>query len=105
MKNSRKAGKWLFGASLWKIIKALWLVKYSNKIVFIDRKSWNSEYPGLQYAMVFDLTSYNLGHNILELDNVLVDLLLTTSETKLGIIIANLVYLRVVSLVAEQLKT
>ena len=55
--------------------------------------------------MVFDLTSYNLGHNILELDNVLVDLLLTTSKTKLGIIIANLVYLRVVSLVAEQLKT
>ena len=29
-KNSRKAGMWLFGASLWKIIKALWLVKYSS---------------------------------------------------------------------------
>ena len=28
-KNSRKAGTCLFGASLWKIIKALWLVKYS----------------------------------------------------------------------------
>ena len=42
--------------------------------------------------MVFDWTSYNLGHNILELDNVLVEVLLTTSKTKPGIIIANLVY-------------
>ena len=45
MKNSRKAGTWLFGASLWKIIKSLWLVKYSSKFVFIDRRSWNSQCP------------------------------------------------------------
>ena len=91
-KNSRKAGTWLFGALLWKIIKALRLVKHSSKFFFIDRRSSNSEYPGLWYAMVFDWTSYNLGHNILELDNVLVEVLLTTSKTKPGIIIANLVY-------------
>ena len=56
-KNSRKARTWLFGASLWKIIEALWLVKYSSKFVFIDRRSWNSEYPGLWYGLVFELTS------------------------------------------------
>ena len=33
---------------LWKVIKASWLVKYSSKFVFIDRRrSWNSECPGL----------------------------------------------------------
>ena len=57
-KNSRKAGTWLFGASLWKISKILWLVKYSNKFVFSDRRSWNSECPGLWYALVFELTSW-----------------------------------------------
>ena len=56
-KNSRKARTWLFGASLWKIIEALWLVKYSSKFVFIDRRSWNSEYSGLWYGLVFELTS------------------------------------------------
>ena len=56
-KNSRKAGMWLFGASLWKIIKVLWPVKYSSKFVFIDRRSWNSECPALWYALVFELTS------------------------------------------------
>ena len=34
-KNSRKAGTSLSGASLRKIIKALLLVKYSNKFVFV----------------------------------------------------------------------
>ena len=38
-KNSIKAGTCLFGASLSKIIKALLLVKYSGKFVFIDRRS------------------------------------------------------------------
>ena len=56
-KNSRKAGTWPFGASLWKIIKALWLVKYSSKFIFTDSRSWNSECPGLWYALVFELTS------------------------------------------------
>ena len=56
-KNSRKAGLWLFGASLWKIIKALWLVKFSGKLIFIERRSWNSECPGLWYTLVSELTS------------------------------------------------
>ena len=32
-KNSRKTGTWLFGVLLWKIIKALWLIKYSSKLL------------------------------------------------------------------------
>ena len=28
-------------------LKGLWLVKYSNEFVFIDRRSWNSKCPGL----------------------------------------------------------
>ena len=31
-KNSRRAGRWLFGTSLWKIIKFLWLIKCSGAI-------------------------------------------------------------------------
>ena len=50
-KNSRKAGTRLFGESLWKIITFLWLVKYFSKFVFIDRRSWNSEWPGQNCAM------------------------------------------------------
>ena len=57
-KNSRKARTWLFGASLWKIIKALWLVEYSSKFAFIDRRSWNSECPGLWYALVIEYLSW-----------------------------------------------
>ena len=57
-KNSRKTETWLFGASLWKIIKALWLVKYSCKFAFNVRRSWNSEFLGLWWhALVFELTS------------------------------------------------
>ena len=56
-KNSRKVAMWLFGASLWKIIKVLWLVKYSSKFVFIHRRCWNSECSGLWYALVFEMTT------------------------------------------------
>ena len=38
IKNSRKAGTRLFGTLLWKIVKALWLVKYSRKFAEISRK-------------------------------------------------------------------
>ena len=55
-KNLKKAGTCLFGASLWKIIKVLWLVKCSSKFVFTDRRSWNSKCPWLRYALVFELT-------------------------------------------------
>ena len=55
-KNLTKAGTCLFGASLWKIIKVLWLVKCSSKFVFTDRRSWNSKCPWLRYALVFELT-------------------------------------------------
>ena len=34
-------------------VKALWMVKYSSKFVFIDRRIWNSECPGLWCALVF----------------------------------------------------
>ena len=57
-KHSRKAGMRLFGTSLWKVIESLWLVKYSSKFVFIDGRSWNSECPGLWYALVFELASW-----------------------------------------------
>ena len=39
-KNLRKPGTWLFGASLWKIINALWLVKYSSKFLLLTREAW-----------------------------------------------------------------
>ena len=55
-KNLTKARTCLFGASLWKIIKVLWLVKCLSKFVFTDRKSWNSKCPWLRYALVFELT-------------------------------------------------
>ena len=56
-KNSRKAVTWKFGAWLWKIIQTLWLIKYSSKFVFINRRSWNSECQRLWYVLVFKLTT------------------------------------------------
>ena len=46
---------------------------------------------------------YNLGHNILELYNILAQIRLTTSKTKRGIQYTKL-GIRVASQVAEQLK-
>ena len=80
-KNSRKAGTCLFGESSWKIIKALWLIKYSSKFVFIGKRSWNSECPGLWYALVFELTSYKQFHNNLRIFDLLPNFTFTTSET------------------------
>ena len=59
--------------------------------------------------MVLDLEKmilafYNLGHNILELYNVLVQIQLTTSKTKRDIYYSKL-DIRVASGVAERLKT
>ena len=53
----KKAGMWLLGALLWKIIKSL-VACQVLKFVFIDKGSWNSECPELWYALVFELTSY-----------------------------------------------
>ena len=50
------------------------------------------------------LVFYNLGHNILELYNVLVQIQLTTSKTKRDIYYSKL-DIRVASGVAERLKT
>ena len=50
------------------------------------------------------LAFYNLGHNILELYNVLVQIQLTTSKTKRDIYYSKL-DIRVASGVAERLKT
>ena len=50
------------------------------------------------------LEFYNLGHNIFELYNVLVQIQLTTSKTKRDIYYSKL-SIRVASRVAEQLKT
>ena len=52
-KNSRKAGKWLFGASSWKIIEVLWLVKCLSKFVFLDKRSWkvNVQSCGLHWYL------------------------------------------------------
>ena len=56
-KNSRKSGTWLCRASLRKIIKAFWLVKYSSNFGFVDWRNWKGECPELRYALVFELTS------------------------------------------------
>ena len=48
----------MFEASLWKIIRFLLLVKYSSTFAFIDRRSWNSECPGLWYALVIEYLSW-----------------------------------------------
>ena len=49
------SGTWLFGASLWKIVKALLLYEIVHVSLFYDKRSWNSECPGQwQGLMVFD---------------------------------------------------
>ena len=53
---------------------------------------------------VFQLQTYNLGHNISELYNILVEIRLTTSKKKHSIQYSKLT-IRVASRVAEQLKT
>ena len=56
------------------------------------------------YLQSLNGTSYNLGHNILELYNVLVQIQLTTSKAKRDISYTKLGN-RVTSRVAERLKT
>ena len=50
-KNSRKTGTCLFGAWLWKIIKALWLVKYSSLILLTEVGIVNVQGCGMHWCL------------------------------------------------------
>ena len=47
-KNSSELmpGTWLFGASWWKLIKALLLYEIAHVSLFFEGRSWKNEFPG-----------------------------------------------------------
>ena len=75
----------------------------SHKVIFIENETVLLCVTMRVRTTVFAATNYNLGHNILELYNVLAQIRLTTSKTKRGIEYSEL-GIQVASRIAERLK-
>ena len=56
----------------------------TSSVVSLKRlvKQWTKQWPSILSLYVDEIAIYNLGHNILELYNVLIQTRLTTSKTK-----------------------
>ena len=88
--------------NLFNIASALFFHFWNRSISILS--GWKKVLPLKHFTNNFPLSTYNLGRNILELYNVLVQIRLTTSKTKHDISYSKL-GIRVASPVAKQLKT